>query len=83
MYNGLGGVGSIRPSPRSLPAALDLEDEEEAPGVCACVLVYACARAKAALAKGTRDNMQSVRTLSQCLATEDCELVCAPAFGAD
>lgn len=47
----------------------------------ACVRVHV--RARAALANVTRDNMQSVRTLSQCLATEDCELVCAPAFGAD
>lgn len=48
VYNELGRVSSIRPSMRSLPAALDLEDEECAPSVCACV----CMCVLAALVSG-------------------------------
>lgn len=64
----------ITPSMKSLPAALDLEDEQWAPWA------GMHAWTSEVLASGHVRQQQSVRTLLWCLAMEDGELVCAPAF---
>lgn len=70
VYSGLRHVSSITPSMKSLPEPLDLEDEEWRWDACA----------PEASASGRPRQQQSVRTLLQCLATVEGELVCAPAF---